>query len=261
VAGELGVVVLRRFAEEGARVVANDGDARSAKAAVHAVAAEGHEVVAAPGDCAEPAQAQATVDAALEAFGGLDIISVNHPTTEQAAFHTLQREAWQRALAATVTVTEGALRAGVSVLRERAKAELATDRAVAHQRKLVVSVPPEWMTGEPGMALHSASAGALIGLTRTLARELGPFGINVNAVVCGALAPSASGGEADSGGAVANPGADDPRAHLSDAMTALGRRGRPEEIAAVHAFLASADADYVTGAAIPVTGGALGTLA
>jgi 3-oxoacyl-[acyl-carrier protein] reductase len=100
-----------------------------------------------------------------------------------------------------------------------------------------------------------AAAGAVVGLTRTLARELGSFGINVNAVAPGFIETrlTAALGADDAVGVA------EPVRQMTKAMTALGRYGTPEDVARAHLFLASADADFVTGITLPVTGGMLGT--
>ncbi len=139
------------------------------------------------------------------------------------------------------------LRAVVPELRSRAHAEAAegTPRA----RSVVTLASAALATGEPGESDAAARSGAIVGLTRTLARELGPLNIRVNAVLVGAidLGPPPQHGEP----AVLR--------ELTRAVTALGRLGTPDEVAAVIAFLASDDAAFVTGAVVAVTGGHLGT--
>ena len=97
--------------------------------------------------------------------------------------------------------------------------------------------------GEGGIAVYSASKSALESFNRGLSRELGPRGVTVNLVKPGAT-------DTDM-----NP-ADGPDADSMRALTALGRYGRPEEIAAAVAFLAGPGADYITGTGILVDGGA-----
>lgn len=96
---------------------------------------------------------------------------------------------------------------------------------------------------QAGLALYAMSKSALIGMTKGLARDLGPRGITVNIVDPGSIDTdmNPAGGEA---------------AESERALTALGRYGRPEEVAAVVAFLATGPAGYITGASIAVDGGA-----
>ena len=134
-----------------------------------------------------------------------------------------------------------------------ATAELARHGRVAWQRKITNTAAGALYTGNPGQANLAAGAGAVVRLTRTLARELGGFGINVNPVAPGFIDTRLT-AAADDG-----TGVPEPLRQMTKAMTALGRFGSPEDVARVHLFLASSDADFVTGVTIPVTGGLLGT--
>ena len=108
--------------------------------------------------------------------------------------------------------------------------------------------------GNPGQFNYTAAKGALIAVTKTLARELGPFGINVNAVAPGFVETrlTAAKKEGDTFGIP------DQMRDMARAIISLGRLGEPEDVANVTAFLASADSDFVSGVTIPVTGGQLG---
>jgi len=94
----------------------------------------------------------------------------------------------------------------------------------------------------------------LIAVTKTLARELGPFGINVNAVAPGFIETRLTQAKTEGD----TYGIPEQLRAQSLSLIALGRLGEPEDIAKVHAFLASSDSDYVSGVTIPVTGGQIG---
>jgi 3-oxoacyl-[acyl-carrier protein] reductase len=142
-------------------------------------------------------------------------------------------------------------------LRELAGAELAADGRVSRTRKIVNTAAAALWTGEPGQSPLAAASGAVVGLTRVLARELGGFGVTVNAVVPGFVETRLTEPEPAEG----ETGVAESLRQMLTATTALGRPGQPADVASVHTFLASDDADFVTGATIPVTGGMLGTLA
>jgi 3-oxoacyl-[acyl-carrier protein] reductase len=144
--------------------------------------------------------------------------------------------------------------AAMPYLREAAKAEIKETGAPAHQRKIVFTSSVAALMGNPGQFNYTAAKGGLIAVTKTLARELGPFGINVNAVAPGfvetRLTQAKSSGE--------TYGIPEEMRTMARALISLGRLGKPEDIAAVTAFLCSSDADFVSGGTIPVTGGQLG---
>ncbi len=109
-------------------------------------------------------------------------------------------------------------------------------------------------TGNPGQYNYTAAKGAIISTTKTLARELGPFGINVNAVAPGFIETRMTAAK-QPGESVGIP---EEMRQVARSLVSLGRLGVPEDIAKVHAFLVSSDADYISGVTIPVTGGQLG---
>jgi 3-oxoacyl-[acyl-carrier protein] reductase len=172
-------------------------------------------------------------------------------------FGDLDQRTWDAVhrdgLGATLAVSQACL----VHLRATATEELSRTGRVAHQRRITNTVASAALTGSPGGAALSATGGAIAGLTRTLARELGGYGVNVNAVAVGFVETRLSAAQTAEDPAT---GVAESIRQMTKAMTALGRHGTPADVAAVHAFLASGDADFVTGAVIPVTGGLIGTL-
>lgn len=220
-----------------------------------AVAADLPGAVAVPGDAADPAVATRAAEAARTTHGGLDVLIANAGTTHDGAFTELPDEAWRQVVRDGLDSAVATARACLAVMAAQARAELAAqDGATARHRAAVLTASAATLTGSPGQASLSAAGGAVLGLVRTLAREFGPYGITVNAVVPGFVETRLTAADPDG-----VSGVPEPVRQMTRAMTALGRFGQPEEVAAVHAFLAS-DATFVTGAAIPVTGGLLGTL-
>jgi 3-oxoacyl-[acyl-carrier protein] reductase len=139
-------------------------------------------------------------------------------------------------------------------MREVAKAEMAVAGKPRYHRKITFTSSVVAFTGNAGQYNYTAAKGAIVSTTKTLARELGPFWINVNAVAPGFVqtrltAPKTEGGPL---------GIPEQMRQASLALIALGRFGEPADIAGVHAFLVSPDSDFVTGVTIPVTGGQLG---
>jgi 3-oxoacyl-[acyl-carrier protein] reductase len=250
----IGAATASLFAREGAKVVLADVDADPAHAVAHDILSAGGSASVVVGDCAATETARALVDTAM-ANGGLDIVVNNAGASHDAAFHALDDAGWDVVEHACLRAALTTTRAAVPALREIAMTELARDGRVAWQRKIINTAASAFFTGNPGQANLAASAGAIVGLTRTLARELGSFGINVNAVAPGFIQTRLTRRET-----IDDPGGvPEPIRQMTKAMTALGRHGTPADVARVHLFLASSDADFVTGVTIPVAGGLLGT--
>lgn len=248
----IGRATALRLAAEGASIVLGDVDGEP----LLAVAAELPSSVVAThlGDTADPAEATALIQSAVEAFGSVDILVNNAGTTRDRMFHRQDTADLDAAIDANLRTGWNATQAALAVMRPAAKAELAASGAVDHQRKIVFTSSVAALTGNPGQANYTAAKGALIALVRTLAQELGPFGINVNAVAPGFIQTRLT-AEKTEPDAVGIP--HDIRESIRG-MISLGRFGRPEDIAAATAFLVSPDSDYVSGITLPVTGGQFG---
>lgn len=251
----IGAATARLFAAEGAAVALNDRDAEPLQDTAAQIRGAGGRVIAVPGSCADPVVAAELAERAVAELGTIDIVVTSAGSEVDAPFHTAPQDAWDTVDRDLVRSAVAGIRACLVELRGRAQDELALDGRVHHQRKVVLTTAASYLTGSPGQANLTAAAGALVGLTRTLARELGGFGINVNAVAPGFVETRLT----------APQGSDDPHGvampirQMAKAMTALGRYGTPEDVARAHLFLASADADFITGITLPVTGGMLGT--
>lgn len=250
----IGAATAARLAAEGAAVVVNDIDPDPAEETVAEILAGGGRAVACVANTVDYGEAERLVGVALEHFGALDILINNAGTTRDKMFHGMDDELFDFVLDANLKTAIHCARAAMPAMREVAKAEISEKGRPSHNRKIVFTSSVAALMGNPGQVNYVAAKGGLIAVTKTLARELGPFGINVNAVAPGfvetRLTQAKVAGE--------TYGIPDQMREMAKAMIALGRLGLPEDIAAVHAFLASADSDFVSGVTIPVTGGQLG---
>jgi 3-oxoacyl-[acyl-carrier protein] reductase len=217
------------------------------------------------GDVADPDTAAACVDAASQ-LGDLRVLVNNAGTVLDGAFASQSDQHWDDVHRSVVTGTRVMTRAVLARMRAAAADELAAGPdAVATPRRIISTVPAAAGVATAGASASASAGAAIAALTATLAREVGGFGIRVNAVLVGFVDTRLTGPlppEAESQGADPSrpgPGLPEPVRQMAVATTALGRFGTPEEVAAVHAFLASSDADFITGAVIPATGGLLGT--
>jgi 3-oxoacyl-[acyl-carrier protein] reductase len=250
----IGRATALRLARDGAAVVVNDIDAEPAAETVALVVAAGGRALAVVADTIDLEQAHGLAGSAIEAFGKIDIVINNAGTTRDKMFHGMTEDLYDFVLDTNLRTAYHTTLACMPHLREVAKAEIAAQGAPAYHRKIVFTSSVAALMGNPGQFTYTAAKGALIAITRTLARELGPFGINVNAVAPGFVETRLT--QAKSEGDTF--GIPQELRDMSLALIALGRLGVPEDIANVHAFLASSDSDYVSGATIPVTGGQIG---
>ncbi|MBM3679028.1 MAG: SDR family oxidoreductase, partial [Actinobacteria bacterium] len=207
----------------------------TAAAVVREIEAAGGRAAVAAGSVAEPAQADAIVAAVEEAFGTLDILVNNAGLTRDAAIHRMTDEQWGVVQDVVLRGTFGMCRAAARLLRAK---------DAAHHRKVVNVASVAGVYGAAGTTNYSAAKGGVIGLTKALAREWAPLRINVNAVAPGLITQTRL---AD--------GMPDGLLEKMVGMTPIGRGGVPEDVAAAVSFLASPDADYMTGQVIELHGG------
>jgi 3-oxoacyl-[acyl-carrier protein] reductase len=231
----IGRAVCVLFGRLGARVAVNyRADEAAARATVAAVAAEGSQAVALRADLAVPAEADRLVAEAESALAPLDIVVANHGIWKRAPLETMTPEQWEETIRTNLGGTYALARAATRRMIPRGKGSIIALASTAGQR------------GEPEYSHYAASKGALLAFTKSLAAELGPHGIRVNAVAPGWVATDMT------REALAAPGA---AADLR--KIPLGRAGWPEEIAGPVAFLASDLASYMYGEVLAVNGGAV----
>ncbi|MFJ9733883.1 SDR family oxidoreductase [Streptomyces sp. NPDC101171] len=226
----IGAAVALRLARAGADVAVTYVNGKeAADGVVRAVEALGRRAVALRADSADPREAAGAVDRAAEAYGGLDVLVNNVGVGLLGPLDSLSPQDVDRVLAVNVR--------GVFLASQAAAAVLADGGRIV----MIGTCMTQRVPG-PGGTLYAMSKSALVGLTRALARELGGRGITANIVHPGPT-------DTDM-----NP-ADGPYAPAQAAMTALGRFGTADEVAATVAHLAGPDAAYVTGAEFSVDGG------
>ena len=244
-----------RFAQEGAAVVVNDVDPDPAEETASAIKEAGGEVLVSIDNTVELDQARQMMAKASEAFGKIDILINNAGITRDKTFHNLDDEIWDFVLDVNLKTAYHSTLAAMPYMREVAKREMSEHGQPAYHRKINLTTSVAALVGNAGQANYTAAKGAIIALTKTLARELGPFKINVNAVAPGFIETRLTAAKQE-GKDIGIP--DQVRA-MALMLIALGRYGEPEDVANAHAFLASEEADFISGVVLPVAGGQLET--
>jgi len=231
----IGFATAARLAEDGWAVVVTSTTGRIHDR-VRELAAGGAAAAGAVADLVDPRGARAVAELARERFGGIDALVNNAGMGRLGApevvkpFARLTPEEWRAGIDASLTTAVNATRAVLpGMLRRRAG------------RIVNVASVTGPLVASPGESPYAAAKAALVGLTRTLALELGPRGITVNAVAPGWIATAAS----------------TPAERAAARRTPLGRAGTPAEVAHAIAFLVSAGASYVNGETLVVDGGNL----
>jgi 3-oxoacyl-[acyl-carrier protein] reductase len=228
-ARNIGRAIARALADAGAAVVIN---ARSSGADADAVVREvreaGGQAVAKIADVGQPEGAASLIDAAIAAFGRLDILVNNAAVRREVDFERLDYQEWR---AITATILDGAYLC----------AHAAAPHLIAAGGGSIVNIGGlSSYTGAARRAHVIAAKAGLVGLTRALAHDLAPHGITVNCVAPGLIDTERRGPEP---------------AHHAKHATLVGRRGTPEEVAAVVRFLCGPEARYITGQTLHANGG------
>ena len=243
-----------RFAREGAAVIVNDVDADPAEETATLVKEAGGEALVSTENTVDLEAARRLMAAAAERFGRIDILVNNAGITRDRTFHNLDDELWDFVVDVNLRTAFHATLAAMPYLREVAKREIAERGQPAYHRKITFTTSVAALVGNPGQANYTASKSAVVGLTRTLARELGPFRINVNAVAPGFIETRLTAAKQED----EDLGVPEQIRQMALLLIALQRYGEPEDVANAHLFLASDEADYISGVVLPVAGGQLG---
>jgi 3-oxoacyl-[acyl-carrier protein] reductase len=181
----IGRATALRLAAEGAAVVVNDVDAEPVEETADLVRQAGGAARVCVVDTVRMEEARELVRTAVEAFGGVDIVVNNAGITRDRMFHRMDDETFDFVLDVNLRTAYHTTLAAMPHMRDVAKAEIEATGTVDHNRKVIFTSSSAALTGNRGQANYTAAKGALVALTRTLAQELGPFGINVNAVAPG----------------------------------------------------------------------------
>jgi 3-oxoacyl-[acyl-carrier protein] reductase len=254
----IGRSVALQLAAEGARVVVNDLDVEPAESVVAEIIEAGGQAVAFAGSVTEDGFADGFIGAAVENFGGVDIIINNAGYTWDNVIQKMTDEQWNAILDVHLKAPFSILRAAQPVISAAAKAEKADGRIV--HRKVVNISSIAGVFGNVGQANYAAAKSGVIGLTKAMAKEWGRYNVNVNCVAFGIIETRLTQASADEGATINVEGRElkvGVNPVFLDTLKKgipLGRAGTPDEAAGSVVMLTYPEADYVSGQLL-ITGG------
>lgn len=229
----IGAAIAKALAAEGAAIVVNYASSKSgADAVVAAIASSGGKAVAVQGDVSRKEDAQAIVDAAITQFGRLDILVNNSGVYEFASIDEITEEHFHRLFNINVL--------GTLLTTQAASKHLGDGGSVINISSVASRITP------PNSAVYTGTKGAVDAITGSLARELGPRNIRVNAINPGLIETE--------GTKTANVVGSEMEQFIIS-QTPLGRVGQVQDIAPLAVFLASDDARWLTGETLIASGG------
>jgi 3-oxoacyl-[acyl-carrier protein] reductase len=229
----LGFAIAERFIAEGARVVLGDLDLAATEAAAKQLdgAAQDRVALAVRCDVTQGDEVDALLAAAVERFGGLDIMVNNAGITRDATMRKMTEEQFDQVIAVHLKGTWNGLRKAAAIMRENKRGAIVNMSSISGK------------VGMVGQTNYSAAKAGIVGMTKAAAKELAHLGVRVNAIQPGLI-----------------------RSAMTEAMpqriwdqklaeVPMGRAGEPAEVANVALFLASDLSSYMTGTVLEVTGG------
>lgn len=237
-ASGIGEATAKRFAEEGAKVVVVDLNEEGMRRVVSEIQAAGGHASACAADVAEPADAEAMVQHAVDTFGRLDILHNNATSGTLGLIADMSVEAWERTVAVNLTAPFLATKFAVPVMMDQRGGVIINTSSAAG------------VMAEYGLSAYGAAKAGVISLTRSTAIEYARHNIRANCVCPGGVATPPT--------LALMAAVDGLRARVEKAHP-VGRLGTAEEIANVVLFLASDESSFITGTAIMVDGGSLAT--
>jgi 3-oxoacyl-[acyl-carrier protein] reductase len=231
----IGKVYAREFARAGAHVVAADIDGEAAESVANEIVAEGGTALGLRTDIADPASTDEMAAAAQERFGGIDVLVNNASLMSvlpRRSWLEIPIEEWDRVMAVNLRGMFLACRSVFPAMKAKGRGKIVN-----------ISSSRVW-DGTPNRLHYTTSKAGVIGFTRALAREVGEFGITVNAVSPG-MTQSDTQVSSSSGNYLA----------MRIAGRAIERAQFPEDLVGTVMFLASAGSDFMTGQTLNVDGG------
>jgi 3-oxoacyl-[acyl-carrier protein] reductase len=230
----IGKAIAGVFIREGARVVLVDVDKPILEAARKEMKRNKQEVIAIPCDITKTIGVKAMVDEVQGVFGRIDILVNNAGIIRRGTIETVTEEDWDQVIEVNLKGTFNCCKAVAGIMKQQGYGKIINVSSIAGKMGDITSAPG-----------YGPSKAGIDALTKTLARQLAPFGINVNAVSPHAIETEMSSQWSPE------------RLKEIIASIPLGRLGKPEDVAEAVLFLVSEEASFITGEILDVNGGAL----
>jgi 3-oxoacyl-[acyl-carrier protein] reductase len=255
----IGRCIALKLATEGARVVVNDLDDEPAAQVVEEIEKAGGTAALCTGNVCDASFPDRFVATAVDQFGGVDIVVNNAGYTWDNVIQKMSDDQFQAVLDVHLVAPFRILKAAMGPMRAAAEAEKAAG-TVSH-RKVVNISSTSGVFGNAGQSNYAAGKAGVVGLTKTLAKEWGRYGINVNAVAFGLIHTRLTqplSGEAatiEVDGKTLNVGVRQAHLDAAEKLLPLGRGGYPEEAAGAVYLFCIPESDFVTGQVLVCDGG------
>jgi len=231
--GGLGTAICTRLASEGAAVAVVEQEHGKAKQVADSVAAGGGRSLAVEADVSNKASVEAMADRVADELGSLDVLINNAAIYPRRAWTEIEEEEWDRVMAVNLKGYFLCARAAFPHMRERGWGRIVNVSSIT------------FFIGWSLLLDYVTSKGGIVGFTRTLARETGPDGVTVNAIAPGAFPTDAE---------KIHPDQEGYNRWVLEQQS-VKRRGTPEDIGNLVAFLASDQASFISGQTIGIDGG------
>jgi len=230
----IGKAIASSFIGEGAKVAWVDIQVERLRMLNEEAENRGEQAIVLSCDITKSSEVRGMIDGVREQFGRIDILVNNAGIIRRGTIETVTEEDWDRVIEVNLKGTFNCCKAVVEIMKQQRYGKIVNVSSIAGKMGDITSAPG-----------YGSSKAAVDALTKTLARQLAPYGINVNAVSPHAIETEMSAQWSEE------------RRKEIIASIPLGRLGKPEDVAEAVLFLASASASFITGEILDVNGGAL----
>ena len=235
----VGMVITKKFAQEGATVIINDIDLLEGERVAKQINHKGFKAFVVKADVSKSAEVEAMIDKVINSYGGIDILINNAAVFARSVpIVELEEEEWDRVMSINLKSVFNCCKAVIRNMTKRRSGKIINITSFTGKTGRVVYAT----FANPTKAHYCASKAGIISLTKSLAFELAPYNINVNAVAPGSIATEST---------------DEEKKKMIIPLVPLGRIGTPEDVASAVLFLASPEASFITGEILDVNGGTL----